>query len=62
MLKLIYLILAKRVTEGESSKQTARAPLEGKRKLRRFQLRTLPGARRINPNAPWLEQARDIKR
>jgi len=41
---------------------TAPAPRKDRRKLRRAKRRASPGTRKIDPNGPWLEQARGGKR
>ncbi|QOK96851.1 hypothetical protein HF909_10690 [Ralstonia pseudosolanacearum] len=41
---------------------TAPAPRKDRRKLRRAKRRASPGARKIDPNGQWLEQARGGKR
>ncbi|MHA6859542.1 hypothetical protein [Ralstonia pseudosolanacearum] len=40
----------------------APAKRQDRRKLKRAKRRASPGARKIDPNGPWLEQARGAKR
>ncbi|WP_423191994.1 hypothetical protein [Cupriavidus sp. H18C2] len=65
MLRKIISALLGRATdknEAESPQVPAqKAPRQDKRKLKRAKRRASPGARKIDPNGPWLEQARGAK-
>ncbi|URF05268.1 hypothetical protein [Cupriavidus campinensis] len=41
-------------------KLSADKPRQDRRKLKRAKRRASPGTRKIDPNGPWLEQARGI--
>ncbi|WP_354682268.1 hypothetical protein [Cupriavidus necator] len=47
-------------TAAAPAGKPADKPHKDRRKLRRAKRRTAPGARKIDPNGPWLEQARKV--
>lgn len=48
-------------TAASAPKPAADKPRKDRRKLKRATRRAAPGARKIDANSPWLEQARGAK-
>ncbi|WP_412548875.1 hypothetical protein Q2T91_20275 [Ralstonia pseudosolanacearum] len=66
MLKFISRLFGAAEPASAPAPEAAPAPAPAKRqdrrKLKRAKRRAAPGARKIDPNGPWLEQARGTKR
>ncbi|WP_247394052.1 hypothetical protein [Ralstonia pseudosolanacearum] len=64
MLKFISRLFRAAESAPTPAPEPAPAPAkrQDRRRLKRAKRRASPGARKIDPNGPWLEQARGTKR
>lgn len=64
MLKFISRLFRTAEPEPTPAAEPTPAPAkrQDRRKLKRAKHRVFPGARKIDPNGPWLDQARGAKR